>query len=145
MDLDAIRQLVQLMKDNQICELDWESEGQHIRLKAAAGAPPAPVHAPPVALPAEAGIPEPPTPEPIGEMIVSPLVGTIFHAPGPDKPPFVQVGDEVEESTVVCIIEAMKVMNEIKAERRGRISKVLVENGQPVEFGQALFMLEPTP
>jgi len=86
----------------------------------------------------------PAEPADIGEVIVSPIVGIFYAAPGPDKPPFVQVGDPVEESSVVCIIEAMKVMNEIKAEMRGTIRKVYVENGQPVEYGQPLFLVEPT-
>ncbi len=71
--------------------------------------------------------------------IVSPMVGTFYHAASPDAPPFVEVGKPVTEETVVCIIEAMKVMNEIKAETSGVIAEVLAENGKPVQFGQALF------
>ncbi|HNT36608.1 MAG TPA: acetyl-CoA carboxylase biotin carboxyl carrier protein [bacterium] len=75
--------------------------------------------------------------------INSPMVGTFYRAPAPEAPPFVKIGDSVDPDTVVCILEAMKVMNEIKAEVRGRITEVLVENAQPVEFGQALFRVEP--
>ena len=71
------------------------------------------------------------------------MVGTFYRAPAPDAPPFVEVGDEVKEDDVVCIIEAMKIMNEIKAEVRGRIKKILVENGEAVEYGQPLFLVEP--
>lgn len=77
-------------------------------------------------------------------MIKSPMVGTFYRAPSPDKPPYVEVGDFVEENTVLCIIEAMKLMNEIKAECRGKVAKILVENGQPVEYGQHIFLIEPS-
>ena len=76
-----------------------------------------------------------------GKHITSPMVGTFYSAPSPDDPPFVKVGDRVDENTVVCIIEAMKVMNEIKAETSGVIAEVLADNGKPVQFGQALFRL----
>ncbi len=76
--------------------------------------------------------------------IKSPMVGTFYAAPAPDKPPFVEVGSHVEPDTIVCIIEAMKVFNEIPAEVSGKIVKVLVENGQPVEYGQPLFLVDPT-
>lgn len=103
----------------------------------------------PVATAPVATAPTPVTPEPTPAdtaetpAIRSPLVGTFYAAPAPDKPTFVKVGDEVNEETVVCIVEAMKVMNEITAEASGRIKRVLVENAQPVEYGQALFEIEP--
>ncbi|MGB9690817.1 MAG: acetyl-CoA carboxylase biotin carboxyl carrier protein [Candidatus Sumerlaeaceae bacterium] len=75
--------------------------------------------------------------------INSPMVGTFYRAPAPDAPPFVDVGDRVKEDTTLCIIEAMKLMNEIKAEMRGKVVKILVENGMPVEYGQPLFLIEP--
>jgi acetyl-CoA carboxylase biotin carboxyl carrier protein len=75
--------------------------------------------------------------------ITSPIVGTFYRSPAPDAPPFVNVGDRVKEDTTLCIIEAMKLMNEIKAEMRGRIVKILVENGMPVEYNQPLFLVEP--
>jgi len=75
--------------------------------------------------------------------ITSPMVGTFYRAPAPDAPPFVEVGDRVKEDTTLCIIEAMKLMNEIKAEMRGKVVKILVENGMPVEYNQPLFLIEP--
>ncbi len=75
--------------------------------------------------------------------ITSPIVGTFYRAPAPDAPPFVEVGDRVKEDTTLCIIEAMKIMNEIKAEMRGKVVKILVENGMPVEYNQPLFLIEP--
>ncbi|MCG3179067.1 MAG: hypothetical protein BIFFINMI_01398 [Phycisphaerae bacterium] len=75
--------------------------------------------------------------------ITSPMVGTFYAAPSPDDPPFIKTGDNVDEETVVCIVEAMKVMNEIKAEVRGTIAKILVNNGEAVEYGQPVFMVKP--
>jgi acetyl-CoA carboxylase biotin carboxyl carrier protein len=86
---------------------------------------------------AEEAIPE------LGVKISSPMVGTFYRAPSPDAKPYVEVGAVVEKGDVVCIIEAMKMMNEIQAEVRGRVSRILVENGQPVEYEQPLFLLEP--
>lgn len=86
----------------------------------------------------------PPEPETNYIEVKSPMVGTFYRAPSPDASPFVQVGDRVTEDTVMCIIEAMKLMNEIKAEVSGVIAKVLVENGHPVEFGQTIFLVEPS-
>ena len=80
--------------------------------------------------------------EPSGPTVNSPMVGTFYRAPGPDEENFVKVGDTIDESTTVCIIEAMKVMNEIKAERRGVVARVLVEDGKPVQYGQPLFELK---
>ena len=76
-------------------------------------------------------------------IIKSPMVGTFYRAPAPDAPPYVEVSDVIKEDTVLCIIEAMKLMNELKSECTGRIAKILVENGQPVEYGQHLFLIEP--
>ena len=145
MNLDEIKELIRLMNEHQIGEIDIESEGERVRLKAQEGgrvmiAAPETATAP---APAAGAPPAPAEPEePSGTLIRSPLVGIFYAAPGPDKPPFVEEGSEVEESTVVCIVEAMKVMNEIKAEVTGRVTKVLVENGQPVEYGQPLFQIE---
>jgi acetyl-CoA carboxylase biotin carboxyl carrier protein len=77
--------------------------------------------------------------------VEAPMVGTFYRAAGPDAPPFVSEGDLVKEGQVLCIIEAMKLMNEIEAKAAGRVAKILVENGQPVEYGQALFLVEPRP
>jgi acetyl-CoA carboxylase biotin carboxyl carrier protein len=104
-----------------------------VAVPVAAAAPVAPAAAP--AAPAAAAL---------GVTIDSPIVGTFYAASSPDAKPFIKAGDTVTEETVVCIIEAMKVMNEIKAEKRGVVRKVLVENAKPVEFGQPLFELEET-
>ena len=146
MDVEEIRNLVSMMGEFNLSEIKVEMEGCNICLRrncAEAGAVPvAPVIA---AAPAVAPVPVAPAaaePQSAGESIDSPLVGTLYRAPGPDAKPFVQVGDRVNADTVVCIIEAMKVMNEIKAEKSGVIKEILVENGQPVEFGQPMFVLE---
>ncbi|MFZ5446234.1 MAG: acetyl-CoA carboxylase biotin carboxyl carrier protein [Myxococcota bacterium] len=116
--------------------------------------PAAPVHAPaphheaPRARPsapsrAPAATAEAPAEKKGGHVITSPFVGTFYRAPAPDQPPFVEVGTSVKKGGVLCIIEAMKLMNEIESEVAGKVAEVLVQNGQPVEFGQALFRIEP--
>lgn len=148
-DLKTLKQLVRLMQEADLTELDIEQEGEKIKLKRgsvsvgssthapAAPAPPAQLPAAALAAPAAPA----PTPEPAGNTINSPMVGTYYSAPSPDAKPFVQVGDQVGPDTVICIIEAMKVFNEIKAETSGTVQKILVENGQAVEFGQKLLVI----
>ena len=167
MDIKDIRKIIELMKMNDLSEFELEDEGFRIAIRRRNGleshviaAPaPAPVHAHPVivAPPPQAAAPAltandtapgdavatEPEPEPGGERITSPMVGTFYRSPSPDVDPFVSVGSEVEEGSVVCIIEAMKVMNEIKAETRGIVRSILVENAAPVQFGQPLFAVEP--
>ncbi|MFH1023651.1 MAG: acetyl-CoA carboxylase biotin carboxyl carrier protein [Planctomycetota bacterium] len=141
--------LVELMNANQLTEVEVESGDLKIRLKKGVDAPAYTVMAAPAAAPVHAPAAAPAAPiVPADDSdkykkIVSPMVGTFYRCPRPDAPPFVDVGKVINKETVVCIIEAMKVMNEIKAEMSGKIHKVLVENGQPVEFGQALFLVEP--
>lgn len=151
MDIDEIRKLIDLMAETGVTELEVKDTGGHVRLVLGgpASIPPQIVQAAPAA-PPQAAAPSEPTAagrEPdageAGLRITSPMVGTFYQAPGPDAKPFVSVGDVVEAGDVVCIIEAMKMMNEIESEQRGRLRRVLVENGQPVEYGQALFLLEP--
>ena len=89
-------------------------------------------------------LPPPPIPASNELEIKSPMIGTFYRAPSPESAPYIEVGTEVNPETVVCIIEAMKVMNEIKAEAKGVITQVMVENAKPVEFGQALFKMRPT-
>jgi len=84
-------------------------------------------------------------PEPQGHVISSPFVGTFYRAPGPEQPPFIELGSNVRKGQALCIVEAMKLMNEIEADIAGKVVAILVENAQPVEFGQALFRLEPSP
>ena len=154
MDLKDIKAIIDLMRKNSVSEFELEKEDFKIRLKrgsnggsGAAAADEAPVvtyvqPAPvlPVAVPA---IQAPPPPASTEVEIKSPMIGTFYRAPSPEAAPYVEVGSEVNPDTVVCIIEAMKVMNEIKAEAKGVITQVMVENAKPVEFGQALFKIRP--
>ena len=144
MDLKDIKAIVDLMEKNGLTAFEMEKGGFRIALsKGAVVGPavsyaPAPVAAP--AAPASAAAPaEAAAPAASGKEIPSPMVGTFYSAPSPESPAFVKVGQKVTPDTVVAIIEAMKVMNEIKAEVSGTITEVAAENGQPVQFGQALF------
>jgi len=148
MDIDEVRELIRLMVENDLAELDITEGENKIKLKRGASGEVVPVAmtAPvPVAAPAPAAAAEPAVAEPTEEYldITSPMVGTYYSAPSPDEPDFVSVGDRVSADTVVCIVEAMKVMNEIKAEIAGEIVEVCVENAQPIEYGQVLFKVKP--
>ncbi|MGA2265892.1 MAG: acetyl-CoA carboxylase biotin carboxyl carrier protein [Phycisphaerae bacterium] len=143
MDMEQIRQLVQLMIDNDLSELNIADGERTISLKrgtaaAVAVAAPQAVAAAPAATPAA-----PAAPAEVLLEIKSPMVGTFYAAPSPDAEPFVAAGDSIGADTVVCIIEAMKVMNEIKAECAGTLVEVCVKNAQPVEYGQVLFRVRP--
>lgn len=144
MEFKEIKQIVDLMKRSDLSEFELEKESFRLRIcrgASHAAFVPAPVQntAPaPVAL-TEALTEARPADE--SKLVKSPMVGTFYAAPSPDSSPFVKVGDTVGEDSVLCIIEAMKVMNEIKAEKRGAIAEILVENGESVEFGQPLFRL----
>jgi acetyl-CoA carboxylase biotin carboxyl carrier protein len=154
MDLEFIERVVRLVEDAEIGELELEQEGLRIvvRKSAAGAAAMPPMMMPPMYpypnLPAaaptapEAASAAKPVDDPSVEIIKAPMVGTFYRAPSPDSPPFVEVGKVVQTSTVVCILEAMKVMNEIKAGISGTVVEILVENGQPVEFGQPLFKIK---
>ncbi len=153
-DLKTLKQLVKLMTDNDLTELDVEGDGERVKLKRG-GAGPVVSYAAPgtvtsaapagaAAAPASAAAPPAPPAEDEGlETIASPMVGTFYAAATPDAEPFVSAGSRVEPDTVVCLVEAMKVFNEIKAEMTGTIEKVLVGNGDAVEFGQPLFLVKP--
>jgi acetyl-CoA carboxylase biotin carboxyl carrier protein len=148
LELKDIKALIDLMKKNDLSVFKMQNEGFKITLKKGTDYQPvvsvaAPIAAPaPVSAPATATAASATDSKPAGKEIVSPMVGTFYRSPAPDAPPFVDVGDEVTEETVVCIIEAMKVMNEIKAEIRGTIVEVAAEVGKPVQFGQALFRIK---
>jgi acetyl-CoA carboxylase biotin carboxyl carrier protein len=143
-----IEEMLQLMENRGLVELEIEQEGIRVRLKKAAAAGAQIVEY-------VTGVPQPAAPaasagatkaaEPAGNRVVitSPMVGTFYRAPASDAPPFVEAGQEIEAGQVVCIVEAMKLMNEIKSETAGKIIDVLVDNGEPVEFGQPLFAVEP--
>jgi len=149
MELEQIKAIIEMMKENDLSEFSMESNGLKIRIKRGPEGVQQAVTAPPPAL-VVAPTP-PPGPAPAVQaapttdtrFITSPMVGTFYRAPSPDSPPYVEVGSEVDEDTVVCIVEAMKVMNEIKAECKGVITEVLAENAKPVEFGQKLFAVRP--
>lgn len=142
-DPRAIKKLVGLMEESGLVELEIESASEKVRLVRAD-------HREPAAPPASAGHGARPEVDDgarsaaVSERaITSPMVGTFHRAPAPGAQTFVEVGDVVERGQVLCLIEAMKMMNEIEAEFRGRVKQVLLENGTPVEFGEALFLIEP--
>lgn len=152
-DLKVLRQIVKMMVDHGLTEVDLEAEGEKIKLKRGPGGDiqyvTAPTAAAPSAQPAPTGAPAAPASNDAadsddgeGETVDSPMVGTFYSAASPDADAFVSVGDRVTADTVVCIIEAMKVMNEIKAEASGTVSEVLVSNGDAVEFGQPMFRIK---
>ncbi|MBU8901110.1 MAG: acetyl-CoA carboxylase biotin carboxyl carrier protein [Victivallales bacterium] len=147
MKIEEIKTIVKMMSDNDLTEFKIEAEEYNLCIKRGndktqvfttmpAAAPVAPAAAPvaPAAAPAESAEPK--------NTIDSPIVGTFYSSPSPETPIFVSVGDKVTVDTVVCIVEAMKVMNEIKAEKAGIIKEILVDNSTPVEYGQALFVIE---
>lgn len=149
-DVRKVRKLVELMNDHELSEIDLKQGDQRIRLRK--GGEPASFTSIPAAAPlaptpvAPSPAPTAPTPAPAvadaGVTINSPMVGTFYVSASPDAAPFVKVGDQVGPDTTICIIEAMKVFNEIPAERSGKILALLVENGAAVEFGQPLFKIE---
>ena len=152
MDLKDIKAIIDLMKKNSITEFELERQDSKIRLKRGLnGNPPsvqydeAPIAGPIPVLPSISVAPATaPLPLATGEIdIKSPMIGTFYRAPSPEAGNYVETGSEVNVDTVVCIIEAMKVMNEIKSEVKGVVTQVLVENGKPVEFGQPLFKVRP--
>ncbi len=148
MDLDLIRQIIALVEKAEISELELEEEELRVVVKKYA-APVAVSTAPLQAIAPAPSLPAPSETKPGTEpetnpledvnVITSPMVGTFYRASSPDAEPFVEMGSEVREDTVVCILEAMKVMNELKAGFRGKVVAILVENGQPVEYNQPLF------
>ena len=153
MDLKDIKAIIDLMKKNSISEFEMEKQDFKIKLKRQTGAPPPQYdessvqgYFPPgMALGAPTMLAPPSGPQPAGELeIKSPMIGTFYRAPSPEAANYCEIGTEVNADTVVCIIEAMKVMNEIKAEVKGIVTQVLVENAKPVEFGQPMFKIRPT-
>ena len=158
MDLKVIKQVVELMKRSEISEFEIEEEGFKLRLSRKNGETQiiqsaAPIATSPVmpaaSLPSPAAAPaaepaESPAQDPDVQIIKSPMVGTFYRASSPDTPPFVKIGEKVTTDSIVCIIEAMKVMNEINAEITGTITEILAENGEAVEYGQPLFKVKTT-
>ena len=148
-DIRKLKELIRLMVANDLSELDLRDTEEQVTLRrpGSQSVPvvAAPVAAAPVAVAAPAAAAAPVAADDTAGLVAieSPMVGTFFAAPGPGKPDFVSAGDSVTDETVVCILEAMKIFNEIKAETTGTIAKVLVANGDSVEFGQPLFMVRP--
>lgn len=145
LDKTLIRELAQLLTEADLSEIEVTEGTASIRVArqvtvAAVAAPVAQVASPPVAATASAQV-EPP-PAAIGEPVTSPMVGTAYLAPEPGAPPFVRVGDRVSKGQTVLIVEAMKTMNPIPAPSNGTVSRIAVENGQPVEYGETLIVLE---
>ena len=152
MDLRKLKKLIDLVQESGIAELEITEGEEKVRIARggtvsviplAAGAPPivtAPASAPaatPVA-PAAAPVPEA---APEGHVVKSPMVGTFYRSPSPDAKPFVEVGATIKAGETICVLEAMKLMNEIESDASGTVKAILVENGQPVEYGQALFII----
>ena len=163
MDLKELKEILQILEEKEITEFELEEEGMKLRIRKAAASPnhsgaPAPlvplVHTvmppaltvavpPPAPSPPAAAAPAPTAEEQGLVMVKSPIVGTFYRAPDPGSPAFVNVGDHVRVGQVLCIIEAMKLMNEIEAEVAGEIVKVHHETGQPVQYGEPLFDIRP--
>ena len=147
MDLRKLKTLIDLVSESNVSELEiTEAEGK-VRIVKSSGVPmmmhqpgmtmmQAPTMATPVAAPEAVAA------EPVGHAVKSPMVGTFYRSASPGSNPFVEIGSVVKEGDVICIIEAMKILNEIEADKSGTVSKILCENGQAVEYGQALFIIE---
>ena len=144
MDLRKVKSLIQLIEESGVEEIEITEDGESVRISRRA-AQPAPVAVPAAPAPAPPAAAEPAPPAepavPDGHAVTSPMVGTFYAAPTPGAKPFVAVGDRVAEGDTLCIVEAMKMLNQIEADRAGAIRAVLVENATPVEYGQALFII----
>jgi len=155
MDIRKVKKLIELLEESGIAEIEINEGEESVRIsRYAAGVPtvaapmmmaaaPAPAVAPPAATAAPAETPKPAEPEiPAGHTVDSPMVGTFYRSASPGASSFVEVGAQVEVGDTLCIIEAMKMLNQIEADQAGTISAILVENAEPVEYGQALFVIE---
>jgi acetyl-CoA carboxylase biotin carboxyl carrier protein len=146
-NIKEIKEMIQLMNENNLTELELEKDGLKIRLKKSGSGVIEQVfqESRPQSISRSAEVVEskqPAKPAVAAKIIKSPMVGTYYSSPAPEAPPFVQPGSSVQVGQVICIIEAMKLMNEIKAEIHGKVVEILVNNGDPVEFGQPLFRIE---
>ena len=149
MNMKEIKEMINLMNENNLMELEVEKDGMRIRLKKTASGQE--VYSGPIMVERER-LPQNRAQESAESMeraaektleIKAPMVGTFYRAPSPEAPPYVEVGQLIEPGQVICVIEAMKLMNEIKSEIKGKVLEVLVDNTEPVEFGQSMFIIEP--
>jgi acetyl-CoA carboxylase biotin carboxyl carrier protein len=149
MDIRKVKKLIELLEESNIDEIEIKEGEESVRISRngaqskTVAAQPAPVYAAPAAPPPAVAPAVAPTPPPAaaGHILHSPMVGTFYRSPSPSSPVFVDVGQTVKVGDIVCIVEAMKMMNQIEADKAGTIAAVLVENGQPVEFDQPLFSI----
>ncbi len=147
MDIQRLKELIEFMKENDVLSLEMEEEGKKVKLsRTGANQPPLIQQISP---PVQGTPPQPvpkkdTTPQDKGLIeIKAPMVGTFYRAPAPNADPYVETGKRINTGDVLCIIEAMKLMNEIKAEIKGEIAEILAENGEPIEYGQTLFLVKP--
>ncbi|HEX4803054.1 MAG TPA: acetyl-CoA carboxylase biotin carboxyl carrier protein [Myxococcaceae bacterium] len=152
LDVEALRQIIELLENSDVTQLSLRRgeesltirRGQAATIVQAVPAIAATSRAEAANVERAARPAQPPAPvEKPGQLVTSPFVGTFYRTPGPDQPPFVELGASVRKGQVLCIVEAMKLMNEIEAEAGGTIAEIFVENGEPVDFGQSLFRIEP--
>ena len=142
MELEDLKELIEILRETDITEIQVEKDGTKIKIKREKLLAPLDMTIHKTAISQEKGIPEPTDEGQRLVTITSPIVGTFYRAPSPDANPYIEIGNTIKPGDVVCIIEAMKLMNEIKSEIRGKVVDIAVENGQPVEFGQVLFVVE---
>jgi acetyl-CoA carboxylase biotin carboxyl carrier protein len=143
MELEELKELIELLKETDVTELQIEKDGTKVKIKREKilSSIEIPVHKPPVIQ--ERAVVETEDETQRLVTITSPIVGTFYRVPSPDANPFVEVGSKVSKGQVLCIVEAMKLMNEIESDVDGIVIKILVDNGQPVEYGEPLFLIEP--
>lgn len=149
MNIKELKEMINLMNDNGLTELEMEKDGTRIKLKKTVSSENfnGPIMVEKQFIPKaphEKTAPEEIKKAPSGVEIKAPMVGTFYRAPSPESPPYVEVGQIIEVGQVICIIEAMKLMNEIKSEIKGKITEIIVDNAEPVEFGQPMFLIEPS-
>ena len=146
MNIDEVRELILLFDETNLTEMEIQNQDFKLNLRKSSGARNS-NQGSPLAADWSAGLEEESLPQDTPELhedamaVVSPMVGTFYRAPAPDAPPFVEVGDRVEAGQTLCIVEAMKLMNEIKSDIKGIIVEIMVENAQPVEYGQTMFLI----
>lgn len=143
MEIEDLKELIDLLRETDITELQLEKDGTKVRIKRERMLSPMEIQVQRFSSLQEKGTPETPEEETRLITITSPIVGTFYRAPSPEAAPFVELGSLVKKGQVLCIVEAMKLMNEIESEIDGTVIKILVENSQPVEYGEPLFLIEP--